>query len=97
MKTATLSHSDQIVATLAKLPVGTFGTSYTKEVALVLARHMNKAKGWSACIYLRTLAEAVGCTTRTVRNALRRLESIGFIKTSHRKHDQISNTNRIKH
>lgn len=93
MKTATLSHSDQIVATLAKLPIGTFGTSYTKEVALALAHHMNKAKGWSACLYLRTLAATVGCTTRTVRNALRRLESLGFIQTVHRKHDQIANWN----
>ena len=39
----TLSHSDQIVATIAKLPASTFGTHYTKEVALVIARHMNKA------------------------------------------------------
>lgn len=93
MKTATLSHSDQIVATLAKLPIGSFGTSYTKEVALALAHHMNKAKGWSACLYLRTLAATVGCTTRTVRNALRRLESLGFIQTVHRKHDQIANWN----
>ena len=83
MKTATLSHSDQIVATLAKLPIGTFGTSYTKEVALALAHHMNKAKGWSACLYLRTLAEAVGCTTRTVRNALRRLEALGSVSYTH--------------
>ena len=93
MKTATLSHSDQIVSTLAKLPIGTFGTSYTKEVALALAHHMNKAKGWSACMYLRTIAEAVGCTIRTVRNALRRLESLKFIQTKHRKHDQIANWN----
>ncbi|MFQ2448175.1 helix-turn-helix domain-containing protein [Aeromonas caviae] len=73
--------------------MSTFGTSYTKEVALVLARHMNKAKGWSACLYLRSIAKVVGCTTRTVRNALRRLEALGFIKTEHRKHDQIDNWN----
>ncbi|WP_411267190.1 helix-turn-helix domain-containing protein [Aeromonas veronii] len=89
----TLSHSDQIVATIAKLPASTFGTHYTKEVALVIARHMNKAQGWAACLYLRSIAKAVGCTTRTVRNALRRLEDLGFIKTEHRKHDQIANWN----
>ncbi|MGE6184607.1 helix-turn-helix domain-containing protein [Aeromonas media] len=93
MTAPNLSHSDQIVATLAKLPLSTFGTSYTKEVALVLARHMNKAKGWAACLYLRSIAKSVGCTTRTVRNALRRLEALGFIKTEHRKHDQIDNWN----
>lgn len=93
MTAPNLSHSDQIVATLAKLPLSTFGTSYTKEVALVLARHMNKTKGWSACLYLRSIAKAVGCTTRTVRNALRRLEALGFIKTEHRKHNQIDNWN----
>lgn len=93
MQPTSLSHSDQVVATLAKLPVSTFGTSYTKEVALVLARHMNKAKGWSACLYLRSIGNAIGCTTRTVRNALRRLEALGFIKTEHRKHDQIDNWN----
>ncbi|MEH8165455.1 helix-turn-helix domain-containing protein [Aeromonas allosaccharophila] len=74
MNSYTLSHSDQIVATIAKLPASTFGTHYTKEVALVIARHMNKAQGWAACLYLRSIAKAVGCTTRTVRNALRRLE-----------------------
>ena len=93
MQPTSLSHSDQVVATLAKLPVSTFGTSYTKEVALVLARHMNKAKGRSACLYLRSIGNAIGCTTRTVRNALRRLEALGFIKTEHRKHDQIDNWN----
>ena len=93
MKVTTLSHSDQIVSTLAKLPSTTFGTSSTKEVALVLARHMNKTKGWSACLYLRTIAQAVGCTTRTVRNALRRLEALGFIRTEHRKHDTLENWN----
>ncbi|WP_413927751.1 helix-turn-helix domain-containing protein [Aeromonas rivipollensis] len=93
MQPTILSHSDQVVATLAKLPIATFGTLYTKEVALVLARHMNKAQGWSACLYLRSIAKAIGCTTRTVRNALRRLEALGFIKTEHRKHDQIDNWN----
>lgn len=88
-----LSHSDQIVTALAGEPVSSFGTSSTKEVALVLARHMNKTKGWSACLYLRTIAQAVGCTTRTVRNALRRLEALGFIRTEHRKHDSIENWN----
>ncbi|MEZ6966886.1 helix-turn-helix domain-containing protein [Aeromonas sp. S9(2024)] len=93
MQPTRLSHSDQVVATLAKLPVSSFGTSYTKEVALVIARHMNKAQGWAACLYLRTIAKAIGCTTRTVRNALRRLETLGFIKTEFRKHDQIANWN----
>ena len=93
MNLTTLSHSDQIVATLAKLPCSTFGTHATKEVALVIARHMNKTKGWSACLYLRTIAQAVGCTTRTVRNALRRLEALGFIRTEHRKHDTLENWN----
>ncbi|MFQ2445306.1 helix-turn-helix domain-containing protein [Aeromonas caviae] len=93
MQPIILTHSDHVVATLAKLPLSTFGTAYTKEVALILARHMNKAKGWSACLYLRTIAKAAGCTTRTVRNALRRLEALGFIKTEHRKHDQIDNWN----
>lgn len=93
MQPTSLSHSDQIVATLAKLPVTTFGTAYTKEVALVLARHMNKIKGWSACLYQRYIANAVGCTTRTVRTAIRRLEAINFIDTEHRKHDKIDNWN----
>jgi DNA-binding MarR family transcriptional regulator len=93
MKVTTLSHSDQLVSTIAKLPCSTFGTYTTKEVALVLARHMNKPKGWSACLYLRTIAQAVGCTTRTVRNALRRLEALGFIRTEHRKHDTLENWN----
>lgn len=93
MNVTALSHSNQIVSTLAGFPIATFGTAYTKEVALVLARHMNKPKGWSACLYLRTIAEAVGCTTRTVRNALRRLEALGFIATEHRKHDSIDNWN----
>lgn len=88
-----LSHSDQIVTALAGESVSSFGTSSTKEVALVLARHMNKTKGWSACLYLRTIAQAVGCTTRTVRNALRRLEALGFIRTEHRKHDTLENWN----
>ena len=93
MQPTSLSHSDQIVATLAKLPVTTFGTAYTKEVALVLARHMNKIKDWSACLYQRYIANAVGCTTRTVRSAIRRLEAINFIDTEHRKHDKIDNWN----
>ncbi|WP_370554449.1 hypothetical protein [Edwardsiella tarda] len=93
MMALNLSHSDQIVATLAKLPWSTFGTSYTKEVALLPTRHMNNAKGWSACLYLRSIAKVVGCTTHTVRNALRRLEALGFIKTEHQKHDQIDNWN----
>lgn len=93
MQPIILTHSDHVVATLAKLPLSTFGTAYTKEVALILARHMNKAKGWSACLYLRTIAKAAGCTTRTVRNALRRLEALRFIKTERRKHDQIDNWN----
>ena len=93
MSVTILQHSDQLVATIAKQPVSTFGTHYTKEVALVIARHMNKAQGWAACLYLRSIAKAVGCTTRTVRNALRRLEDLGFIKTEHRKHDQIANWN----
>ncbi|WP_376896250.1 hypothetical protein [Aeromonas veronii] len=89
----TLSHSDQLVATLAKQPVSTFETHYTKEVALFIARHLNKAQGWAASLYLRTIANGIGCTTRTVRNSLRRLESIGFFKTEFRKHDQIANWN----
>lgn len=93
MQPTSLSHSDQIVATLAKLPVTTFGTAYTKEVALVLARHMNKIKDWSTCLYQRYIANAVGCTTRTVRTAIRRLEAINFIDTEHRKHDKIDNWN----
>lgn len=93
MNSYTLSHSDQLVATLAKQPVSTFGTHYTKEVALFIARHLNKAQGWAASLYLRTIANGIGCTTRTVRNSLRRLESIGFFKTEFRKHDQIANWN----
>ncbi|WP_421330237.1 hypothetical protein [Aeromonas veronii] len=89
----TLSHSDQLVATLAKQPVSTFGTHYTKEVALFIARHLNKAQGWAASLYLRTIAEGIGCTTRTVRNSLRRLEAIGFFKTEFRRHAQIANWN----
>ncbi|WP_323965426.1 hypothetical protein [Aeromonas hydrophila] len=56
MNSYTLSHSDQLVATLAKQPVSTFGTHYTKEVALFIARHLNKAQGWAASLYLRTIA-----------------------------------------
>lgn len=93
VRSQSLNHSDHIVATIAKLPVSAFGTYTAKEVALVLARHMNKPKGWSACLYLRTIAQAVGCTTRTVRNALRRLEALGFIRTEHRKHDTLENWN----
>ncbi len=93
MNSYTLSHSDQLVATLAKQPVSTFGTHYTKEVALFIARHLNKAQGWAASLYLRTIAEGIGCTTRTVRNSLRRLEAIGFFKTEFRKHAQIANWN----
>ncbi|MGL6487399.1 helix-turn-helix domain-containing protein [Aeromonas hydrophila] len=93
MQPTSLSHSDQIVATLAKLPVTTFGTAYTKEVALFLARHMNKAQGWSACLYMRTIAKGVGCTVRTVRNALRRLEESQILETEHRKHAQVDNWN----
>lgn len=93
VRSQSLNHSDHIVATIAKLPVSAFGTYTAKEVALVIARHMNKPKGWSACLYLRTIAQAVGCTTRTVRNALRRLEALGFIRTEHRKHDTLENWN----
>jgi len=93
MQPTSLSHSDQIVATLAKLPVSTFGTPYTKEVALFIARHLNKAHDWATSLYLRTIAKGIGCTTRTVRNALRRLEIIDFYKTEFRKHDQIANWN----
>ena len=93
MNSYTLSHSDQLVTTLAKQPVSTFGTHYTKEVALFIARHLNKAQGWAASLYLRTIAKGIGCTTRTVRNSLRRLEAIGFFKTEFRKHDQIANWN----
>ncbi|WOX54148.1 hypothetical protein R2E40_08515 [Aeromonas sp. CD] len=93
MNSYTLSHSDQLVATLAKQPVSTFGTHYTKEAALFIARHLNKAHGWAASLYLRTIADGIGCTTRTVRNSLRRLEAIGFFKTEFRKHAQIANWN----
>lgn len=93
MTTTILRHSDQIVTAFAKIPVSTYGTHFTKDVALFLADHMNKAKDWSACLYLNTIAKAVGCTVRTVRNALRRLEGLGIIKTTHRKHDQIANWN----
>ena len=78
MASPILQHSDQLVATIAKQPVSTFGTHYTKEVALFIARHLNKAQGWAASLYLRTIAKGIGCTTRTVRNSLRRLEAISF-------------------
>ncbi|MFG0873448.1 helix-turn-helix domain-containing protein [Aeromonas media] len=87
MKTATLSHSDQIVATLAKLPLSTFGSPRTKEVMIVIASHMSKAKNWAAWPSVPTIAEKVGCCVRTVRYALRRLEVINFIDTQERKRE----------
>lgn len=85
MKTATLSHSDQIVATLAKLPLSTFGSPRTKEVMIAIASHMSKAKNWAAWPSVPTIAAKVGCCVRTVRYALRRLEAISFIDTQERK------------
>jgi len=87
MKTATLSHSDQIVATLAKLPLSTFGSPRTKEVMIVIASHMSKAKNWAAWPSIPTIAAKVGCCVRTVRYALRRLEAINFIDTTERKRE----------
>ena len=87
MKTATLSHSDQIVATLAKLPLSTFGSPRTKEVMIAIASHMNKAKNWTAWPSVPTIAAKVGCCVRTVRYALRRLEAINFIDTTERKRE----------
>lgn len=87
MKTATLSHSDQIVATLAKLPLSTFGSPRTKEVMIVIASHMSKAKNWAAWPSIPTIAAKVGCCVRTVRYALRRLEAINFIDTQERKRE----------
>ncbi|MNF55688.1 hypothetical protein D3C84_371600 [compost metagenome] len=85
MKTATLSHSDQIVATLAKLPLSTFGSPRTKEVMIAIASHMSKAKNWAAWPSVPTIAAKIGCCVRTVRYALRRLEAISFIDTQERK------------
>lgn len=87
MKTTTLSHSDQIVATLAKLPLSTFGSPRTKEVMIAIASHMNKAKNWTAWPSVPSIAEKVGCCVRTVRYALRRLEAINFIDTTERKRE----------
>ncbi|MFM5147326.1 helix-turn-helix domain-containing protein [Aeromonas rivipollensis] len=87
MKTATLSHSDQIVATLAKLPLSTFGSPRTKEVMIAIASHMSKAKNWAAWPSVPTIAAKVGCCVRTVRYALRRLEAINFINTKERKRE----------
>lgn len=82
-----LQHSDQIVATLAKLPLSTFGSPCTKEVMLVIASHMHKAKNWAAWPSVPTIADKVGCCVRTVRYSLRRLETMNFLDTQERKRD----------
>lgn len=87
MSATILQHSDQIVATLAKLPLSTFGSPRTKEVMIAIAGHMSKAKNWAAWPSVPTIAEKVGCCVRTVRYALRRLEAINFIDTQERKRE----------
>lgn len=87
MTATILQHSDQIVATLAKLPLSTFGSPRTKEVMIAIASHMNKAKNWTAWPSVPSIAAKVGCCVRTVRYALRRLEAINFIDTTERKRE----------
>ncbi|HAT2712727.1 TPA: hypothetical protein I8303_001436 [Aeromonas hydrophila] len=86
MTKLTLSHSDQIVATLAKLPINTFGTRSTRDVALVIASCLNKAQDWAITLCVKTIAAKSAYSPRTVQRALKKLEEIDFFNVFRRKH-----------
>lgn len=88
MTKLTLSHSDQIVATLAKLPINTFGTRSTRDVALVIASCLNKAQDWAITLCVKTIAAKSAYSPRTVQRALKKLEEIDFFNVFRRKHPE---------
>ncbi|MNQ69308.1 hypothetical protein D3C85_838970 [compost metagenome] len=73
MKVTTLTDSDQLVITLAKVPTGTFGAYSTKETASVLAQSLNKDAGWAIALWVKTIADKAKYASRTVQRALKRL------------------------
>ncbi|RDD51415.1 hypothetical protein [Aeromonas sp. ARM81] len=93
MASPILQHSDQLVATIAKLPMSTFGTPRVKEVALVLAKSLNKAQGWSIVMRVKTIAAKAFCSPRTVQRALKVLETSGLFQVIRRKHATIEDFN----
>lgn len=93
MASPILQHSDQLVATIAKLPVTTFGSPRIKEVALVLANSLNKAQGWSIVMRVKTIAVKACCSPRTVQRALKCLESLELFQVVRRKHATIEDFN----
>ena len=93
MASPILQHSDQLVATIAKLPMSTFGTPRVKEVALVLAKSLNKAQGWSIVMRVKTIAAKAFCSPRTVQRALKVLETSGLFQVIRRKHATVEDFN----
>ncbi|MGN5146105.1 hypothetical protein [Aeromonas veronii] len=87
MTKLTLSHSDQIVSTLAKLPVSMFGGSRsTQTIAITIASCLNKAQDWSIALCVKTIAAKSFYSSRTVQRALKKLEEIDFFDIFRRKH-----------
>ncbi|MFM5598224.1 hypothetical protein ACET7H_00970 [Aeromonas veronii] len=87
MTKLTLSHSDQIVSTLAKLPVSVFGGSRsTQTIAITIASCLNKAQDWSIALCVKTIAAKSFYSSRTVQRALKKLEEIDFFDIFRRKH-----------
>ncbi|WP_170107561.1 helix-turn-helix domain-containing protein [Photobacterium indicum] len=71
-------HSDQLVAAAQKTDL----SIPVKALLLEICSRANKSRGWTLFPSLKSLADAMGRTTRSVRTYLRELEKLGYIKTT---------------
>lgn len=95
--TSAIAHSDQIVAVLAKMPIGTFGSPAIQRVAIQIAASLNKAQGWAFSLPVKYFARKAECTPRTVQRALQALTKLRFFEVEYRKdpHDPKMNLSSV--
>lgn len=82
---STITHSDQIVAVLAKMPISTFGSPSVQRVAIQIAASLNKAQGWAFSLPIKYFAKKAECAPRTVQRALQSLTKLQFFEVEYRK------------